>query len=148
MVTLPSGIVSFLFTDIEGSTRLWEEFPEAMRAALAQHDSIWTDAVAAHNGTVFKHTGDGMCAVFAVVSDAVAAALDAQRGLAQSDWSAVGSLKARMGIHTGQAEEDQGDYFGPPLNRTARLMSAAHGGQVLPSGVAADLAQGHLPHRP
>lgn len=147
MVTLPSGIVSFLFTDIEGSTRLWEEFPEAMRAALAQHDSILTDAVAAHNGTVFKHTGDGMCAVFAVVSDAVAAALDAQRGLAQSDWSAVGSLKARMGIHTGQAEEDQGDYFGPPLNRTARLMSAAHGGQVLLTGVAADLAQGHLPDR-
>ena len=147
MVALPSGIVSFLFTDIEGSTRLWEEFPDAMRVALAQHDSILTDAVESHSGTVFKHTGDGMCAVFTVVGDAIAAALQAQIGLSQADWGAVGSVKARMGIHTGQVEEHDGDYFGPPLNRTARLMSTGHGGQVLLSGVAADLAQGHMPDR-
>lgn len=147
MVVLPSGIVPFPFTDTEGSTRLWEEFPDAMRVALAQHDGILTDAVESHGGMVFKHTGDGMCAVFTVVGDAIAAALQAQIGLSQADWGAVGSVKARMGVHTGQVEEHDGDYFGPPLNRTARLMSTGHGGQVLLSGVAADLAQGHLPDR-
>ena len=118
-----------------------------MRVALAQHDGILTKAVESHGGTVFKHTGDGMCAVFTVVGDAIAAAIDAQQGLFQADWGAVDSVKARMGIHTGQVEEHDGDYFGPPLNRTARLMSTGHGGQVLLSGVAADLAQGHLPEQ-
>jgi predicted ATPase/class 3 adenylate cyclase len=125
-----SGVLTFLFTDIEGSTRRWEADADAMRAALEGHDAVLRDAVDSHAGRLFKHTGDGVCAVFASPHLAVDAAIAAQR--------AVG-LPVRMGIATGEAEARSGDYFGPVLNRAARLMSAGHGGQILLDGAAAGL---------
>ena len=145
MSTRPSGTISFLFTDIEGSTRLWAGDPETMKESLARHASILRDAVDTHDGSVFKHTGDGMCSVFSLASDAVGAALNAQRSLAREDWAADCPIRARMAIHSGQAEERDGDYFGPFLNHVARLMSTAHGGQVLLSTAAAGLVHDHLP---
>ncbi|MGE2720003.1 ATP-binding protein [Mycolicibacterium celeriflavum] len=118
----PTGVVTFLFTDIEGSTRRWESDADAMRAALACHDKILRSAIEAHDGFVFSHSGDGLAAAFASPSDAVAAAVDAQREL---------ELPVRMGIATGEAERRDGDYFGTVLNRAARVMAAGHGGQIL-----------------
>lgn len=125
--------LAFLVTDIEGSTSRWDRFPEAMAAALAAHDRILTEAVAGNRGTVFKHTGDGILAAFRDVFAAVRAAEIAQHDLADHDWGKVGELRVRMGIDVGDAEFRAGDYYGPPLNRAARLMSAGHGGQVLVS---------------
>nr|WP_090277597.1 adenylate/guanylate cyclase domain-containing protein [Mycolicibacterium komanii]CRL72329.1 putative ATPase [Mycolicibacterium komanii] len=129
----PSGVVTFLFTDIEGSTRRWEADAEAMRHALTEHDDTLRRAVATHGGRLFKHTGDGICAAFSSPRHAVDAAIDAQRSL---------SLPVRMGIATGEAECRDGDYFGAVLNRTARLMAAGHGGQILADRLTADLASG------
>ncbi len=122
MAEPPSGTVTFLFTDIEGSTRRWEADAEEMRGALADHDEVVRAAVEDHGGIVFKHTGDGMCAAFSSPADAVRAAVDAQRRLL---------LPVRMGVVTGSAERQDGDYFGPVLNRTARVTAAGHGGQIL-----------------
>jgi predicted ATPase len=130
LVVRPSGTVTFLFTDIEGSTRRWESDPEAMRSALAAHDEILRDAVEDHRGWVFKHTGDGVCAAFASARAAVGAAIDAQRALA---------LPVRMGVATGDATPSGDDYFGVVLNRVARLMDAAHGGQILVAASTASL---------
>ena len=141
----PTGTVTFLFSDIEGSTTRWESHRDAMLVALRRHDTLMRAAIEAHGGVVFKTIGDAFCAVFAVVADAVAAALDCQRAMAGEDWSAVGGLRVRMSVHTGTADERDGDYFGPVVNRVARLLAAGHGGQVLVSGVATDLAQGALP---
>jgi predicted ATPase/class 3 adenylate cyclase len=118
----PSGVVTFLFTDIEGSTRRWESDAESMRAALAAHDEVLRNAIAPHGGFLFKHTGDGVCAAFASPRSAVDAAVVAQLAL---------ELPVRMGIATGEAELRDGDYFGAVLNRSARVMAAGHGGQVL-----------------
>src|SRR4249919_3733800 len=126
----PSGAVTFLFTDIEGSTRRWEADADGMRVALAAHDGILRDAVEAHGGWLFKHTGDGVCAAFASPRSAVDAAVAAQRAL---------ELPVRMGIATGEAELCDGDYFGAVLNRAARVMAAGHGGQVLLDGSTAGL---------
>jgi predicted ATPase/class 3 adenylate cyclase len=126
----------FLFTDIEGSTALWADHPEEMGAALARHDELLFGAVGDSGGEVFKHTGDGLAAVFPSVSMAVQAAARAQRGLAAQDWGSVGALRVRMAIHAGEAEPRGGDWFGPALNRTARLMGIGHGGQVLLSDAA------------
>ena len=125
--------MTFLFTDIEGSTRLWEEQPEAMRAALARHDALVRAAVEAHGGTIVKTTGDGAHAAFADVVDGVLAAIDAQRALASETWRVEAVISARMGVHTGVAEARDGDYYGPTLNRAARIMAIAHGGQILVS---------------
>ena len=144
MPALPSGTVTFLFTDIEGSTRLWEEHPEAMKAALARHDAILVDAVVAHGGTVVKTTGDGVHAVFPVAGDGVAAALDGQLGLVREPWGATGPISVRMGLHTGTAEVRDGDYYGSVLNRAARLMSVAHGGQVVVSQLTEQLTRDSL----
>jgi predicted ATPase/class 3 adenylate cyclase/Tfp pilus assembly protein PilF len=141
---LPSGTVTFLFTDIEGSTRLWEQYPEGMQAALAQHDTILHQAIATQAGMIVKTTGDGIHAVFARATDALAAALDIQRALQQGSWDAVGPLRVRMALHTGIAEERNGDYFGPALNRAARLLGVGHGGQVLLSRATAELLHDHL----
>ncbi len=119
------SVVTFLFTDIEGSTRRWEADPDAMRAALAAHDEVLRATVERSDGTVFKHTGDGMCAAFASPRSAVDAAVAAQRAL---------ELPVRMGIATGEAEFRDGDYFGTVLNRAARVMAAGHGGQILLDG--------------
>lgn len=140
---LPSGTVTFLLSDIEGSTRRWEEDEAAMRHALARHDAIIRAAMAAHAGHVVKHTGDGLMAVFAGAADAIAAAVDAQRALQQADWGAL-ALAVRMGIHSGEAEERDGDFFGSTVNRVARLLAAAHGRQILVSSAAATLAAERL----
>jgi predicted ATPase/class 3 adenylate cyclase len=129
----PSGVVTFLFTDIEGSTRRWETDPDATRAALKTHDEVLRDAVAAHGGWVFKHTGDGVCAVFASPRCAVDAAVAAQRAL---------ELPVRMGIATGEAELRGADYFGAVLSRAARVMAAGYGGQILVDGLTAGLLSG------
>src|SRR5688572_27706822 len=126
----PVGVVTFLFTDVEGSTRRWEADAEAMRAALATHDEVLRQAIDAHGGFIFKHTGDGVCAAFASPRSAVDAAVAAQRKL---------ELPVRMGIATGEAELRDGDYFGAVLNRAARVMSAGHGGQILVDGATAEL---------
>ncbi len=126
----PSGVVTFLFTDIEGSTRRWEADPEAMRTALAAHDELMREAVASHDGMLFKHTGDGVCAAFSSPRSAVEAAVAAQRAL---------DLPVRMGIATGEAEFRGEDYFGAVLNRASRVMSAGHGGQILLDGATAGL---------
>jgi predicted ATPase/class 3 adenylate cyclase len=131
MASLPTGTVTFLFTDIEGSTRLWETQADAMKLVLARHDAILREAIAAHDGHVFKTVGDAVDAVFAKASDALAAAVAAQRALVAERWAVPGGLHVRMALATGVADERDGDYFGPPLNRAARLLGAAHGGQIL-----------------
>ncbi|HSL26569.1 MAG TPA: adenylate/guanylate cyclase domain-containing protein, partial [Acidimicrobiia bacterium] len=136
---------TFLFTDIEGSTRLWEEHPEEMAAALVRHDAILTGAVTNARGHLVKATGDGILARFDSAVDALAAAIDAQRALRAEGWGVTGPLRVRMGVHTGESEERGGDYFGPTMNRTARIMAAGHGGQVLFSAAAAGLVDGRLP---
>src|SRR5690349_23889934 len=117
MSTLPSGTVTFLFTDIEGSTSRWEHQPEAMSIALARHDAILRSAIQRHDGHVVKTMGDAFHAAFARALDALAAAVDAQRRLGVESWGETGPLRVRMAIHTGAAEERDGDYYGPPLNR-------------------------------
>ncbi|HVF65181.1 MAG TPA: adenylate/guanylate cyclase domain-containing protein [Casimicrobiaceae bacterium] len=129
--TLPSGTVTFLFTDIEGSTRLWESDPDAMRIALARHDQLIGEAIESSNGFVFKTVGDAFCAAFAVASDAVRAALDAQLAMHREHWPEPVRIRVRMAIHSGAAELRDRDYFGPPLNLVARLLSVGHGGQTL-----------------
>jgi predicted ATPase/class 3 adenylate cyclase len=136
---------TFLFTDIEASTRLWEEYPDEMATALARHDAILTEAVDQARGKVVKTTGDGIIAVFDSVDDTVVGAIQAQKALRAETWGSTGPLRVRMGVHTGDSEARDGDYFGPSMNRTARIMAAGHGGQVLLSGVAAGLADGSLP---
>jgi predicted ATPase/class 3 adenylate cyclase len=142
---LPSGTVTFLFTDIEGSTQRWEQYPQAMQDALTRHDAILADAITAHQGMVVKSTGDGMHAVFARATDALAAVLAAQQALQLEDWGAIGPLRVRMVLHTGVAEQRERDYFGPTLNRAARLLAVGHGGQVLLSRATWELVADHLP---
>src|SRR5262245_44535483 len=129
----PSGVVTFLFTDIEGSTRRWEADAEAMRAALLAHDEVLRAAIEAHEGFLFSHTGDGVVAAFSSPKSAVDAAIAAQREL---------ELPVRMGVATGEAELRDGDYFGTVLNRAARVMAAGHGGQILVTDSTASLLSG------
>jgi predicted ATPase/class 3 adenylate cyclase len=138
-VGAPSGTVTFLFTDIEGSTALWESAPDATRAALVSHDSILREAIEAHFGHVFATGGDGFAAAFARAGDALGSAAAAQAMLVAQEWPPEAQLRVRMGVHTGEATERGGDYFGPAVNRAARLMSAAHGGQVLVSAATAEV---------
>jgi class 3 adenylate cyclase/tetratricopeptide (TPR) repeat protein len=142
---LPTGTVTFLFTDIEGSTQLWEQYPQAMQAARTRHDAILTEVITAHGGVVVKSSGDGILAVFARATNALAGALAAQLALQSADWGTVGPLRVRMALHTAVAELRNGDYFGPPLNRVARLLNAGHGGQILLSRATAELVNDHLP---
>ena len=141
----PTGTVAFLFTDIEGSTQRWEAHREAMDDAVKRHDVLLRNAIDRHSGYVFKVVGDAFCVAFARVSDAVATAFEAQRALSAEDFSAVGGLPIRIGLHAGEASERNGDYFGPAVNRVARLMSVGHGGQILLSSVTRDLAHSDLP---
>src|SRR3954453_18160019 len=140
-----TGTLAFLFTDIAGSTRLWERQPAAMTEGLESHDSILTDAIGSAAGTVVKTTGDGMMAVFGTAADAVDAAIAAQNALTKTEWGETGPLRVRMGINAGDAERRGDDYFGPTINRTARLMAVGHGGQVLLSAAAAALCAERLP---
>ncbi|HTA40779.1 MAG TPA: adenylate/guanylate cyclase domain-containing protein, partial [Candidatus Acidoferrales bacterium] len=134
----PTGNVTFLFTDIEGSTARWESHREAMQAALRSHDAILKSSIEAHRGYVFKTIGDAFCAAFSNPLDAVRAAAEAQDRIAEADWDAIGGLRVRMAIHAGETDERGGDYYGPPVNRVARLLAAGHGGQVLVSGYVSD----------
>lgn len=128
---LPAGEVTFLFSDIEGSTSRWERDPEGMRAALGVHDERTRAAVQQQGGVLVKDTGDGVFAAFASPGAAVAAAVDLQRALAAEDWKDDQPLRVRIGIHTASATPERGDYHGRAVNRCARVMGAAHGGQVL-----------------
>ena len=160
----PAGNVTFLFTDVEGSTRLWEADQRAMRIALARHDEILRACIAERRGHVFKTGGDAFCAVFEDARDAVHAALAAQLALNAEAWPAAARILVRMALHSGVAELRQGDYFGRPLNYVARLLAVGHGGQTLlsettrelcgdewPSGAAAETLGDHalkdLPRR-
>ena len=140
-----AGTVTFLFTDVEGSTRLWEEEPERMKPALAWHDAISRAAVESHHGLVVKSTGDGMHAAFDNALDALGAALDLQQAIADPTATSGVPLRVRCGLHAGVVERRANDYFGSPVNRAARIMSAAHGGQVLLSQAVADCVRDLLP---
>ncbi len=126
-----AGLTAFLFTDIEGSSLRWLNHRSAMEKAVARHDEIIRRVVSEHAGEVFKAVGDAFYAAFARPADAVNAAVAAQRALTAEDFSAVGGMKVRMAVHVGSAERRGIDFFGPALNRTARLIDLAHGGQVL-----------------
>ncbi|MBI1851999.1 MAG: adenylate/guanylate cyclase domain-containing protein [Planctomycetes bacterium] len=141
----PTGTVTFLFSDIQGSTQLWERHPEAMKTALARHDALMRRAIEAHGGFVFKTIGDAFCVTFTRATDAMAACLDAQRALQAEPWESTGPIRVRMGLHTGATDERDGDYYGPTVNRVARLMSAGHGAQVLVSQMTCELVRDHLP---
>ena len=151
--SLPTGTVTFLFTDVEGSTRLWEDHPDVMHDVLARHDEIVRGAIESHGGYVVKTTGDGFHAAFGTARDALEAALAAQQVLAGEPPVQGVAVKVRMGVHTGEARVRDGDYYGSELNRAARLMAVGHGGQVLVSEVthrlgpdvaAVDLGSHHL----
>ncbi len=134
-----------LFTDVEGSTRLWDAEREAMAAALRRHDEIVREAIEQAGGYVFKTVGDAFCAAFPAARAGLDAALTAQRDLAAQSWPTSRPIVVRMGLHAGVCEERGGDYFGPAVNRTARLLAVASGGQVLVSGVAAELLSDEMP---
>ena len=144
-VQIPSGAVTLLFTDIEGSTRLWESEPAAMGQALRRHDEVLRQAIEQAGGYVFKTVGDAFHAAFADADSALAAVLAAHQALAAEQWPTSRPIRVRMSLHTGVSEERDGDYFGPVVNRAARLEAVAHGGQVLLSGATAELLGGRLP---
>lgn len=141
----PSGNVTFLFTDIERSSQLWEMHPQTMGRALAQHDELMRDVFNEYRGFIFKTIGDAFCVAFANALDGARAAVEAQRKLAAATWEETGPLRVRMALHSGEAEQRDGDYFGQTLNRVARVLSAGHGGQTLLSRVTAERVREELP---
>ncbi|MEO8134062.1 MAG: tetratricopeptide repeat protein [Betaproteobacteria bacterium] len=142
----PPGVtVTFLFTDIEGSTRLWEHSPAEMGPALARHDVLLRAAIEGNEGTVFKTVGDAFCAAFPTAAHALTAAHAAQLALAQEPWPEPARIRVRMALHTGVVEVRDNEYFGRPLNRVARLLAAGHGGQVLLSLATQELVRDILP---
>ncbi|MGH3875298.1 MAG: adenylate/guanylate cyclase domain-containing protein [Pseudonocardiaceae bacterium] len=147
---LPVGTVTFMLTDIEGSTRLWESAPEAMGVAVARHYELLDEAIALYGGvrSLEQGEGDSVVGAFARASDALAAALDVQRAFHSEGWPEGASLRLRIALHTGEAQlRDEGNYFGRAVNRCARLRAIAHGGQVVLSGTARDLALDRLPEQ-
>src|SRR4051812_7131423 len=147
MVELPSGTVTFLLTDVEGSTALWEEAPDAMRVALARHDTLFDEAVRRHGGVHIRPRGEGdsRFAVFASAPAAVSAALAIQRAFTDEMWPTPRPIKVRIGVHTGEAELRDGDYYGSAVNRCARLRGIGHGDQILLSEATAGLIRDGLP---
>jgi predicted ATPase/class 3 adenylate cyclase len=137
--------VTFLFTDVENSTVLWEEHPTAMRSALARHDEILRTSILAAGGYVFSTGGDAFCASFSRAVDALAAAVGAQELLASQSWPEPVVVRVRIGLYTGEADERDGDYFGPAVNRAARVMAVARGGEVVCGETTAQILRGHLP---
>ena len=144
MVALPSGTVTFLFTDVEGSTAHWERHPDAMRTALETHDAVLQAAMGECGGAIFATGGDGFAVAFGRADAAVTAAIGAQRQLATQRWPGRVALKVRMGLHTGEAHERDGDYFGPAVNRAARVMDAANGSQILLSATTREVVRDAL----
>jgi class 3 adenylate cyclase len=147
MRELPTGTVTFLFTDIEGSTRLWEHDPSGMRAAVTRHDELVGSAVQAHHGSLYKHVGDSVQAAFFTATDALSTAVAAQRARANERWAETGPLRVRMALHLGEAAPTpEGDYHQVAcLNRLARLLAAGHGGQILLTEVMRHQVDGRLP---
>ena len=145
MSTLPTGTVTFLYTDIEGSTLLWEQQPEAMHTAIARHDAILRAAIDDNSGQVFRTAGDAFCAAFAMAAPAVAAAASAQQALFAERWPLDRPLRVRCALHTAEAVPRDGDYFSIGLNRLGRLLSVCHGGQTLLSQATEQLVRDHLP---
>jgi predicted ATPase/class 3 adenylate cyclase len=145
VATLPTGTLAFLFTDIVGSTVLWERQPQAMERALARHDALLRQAIDADGGQVVRTAGDAFHAVFTTAAAALDAALAIQRSLAAEPWGPVGAIQVRVAVHVGTAQLRDGDYFGPPLNRVARLLDTGHGGQILLSLSAQELVYDQLP---
>ena len=146
MADLPSGTVTFLFTDIEGSTAHWERDRPVMAEAVQRHLAVLDAAIQTHGGVHFKTIGDAVQAAFPTAPAAVAAAVDAQRALLAAEWGAIGPLRVRMALHAGEAAPDpRGDYLAAPLNRLSRLLSAGHGGQILLSQTVQQLSRGALP---
>src|SRR5262245_62781501 len=141
---LPSGTVTSLFTNIEGSTRLWAQNPQTMGAAIARHEAILRAVIAAAGGVVFKTVGDALYAAFASALDAVGAAVEGQRAIAAEPWGTSTPLQVRMALHSGVVEERNGDYFGLPLSRIARLLAAGHGSQILVSQATVELVREQL----
>ena len=143
----PTGTITFLFTDVERSARLWEQSPEAMRLALTRHDALAADLVGTHGGLLIKSRGEGdsLFAVFAAAPDAVRAACTFQQALAAEAWPAEVPLRVRMALHTGEADLRDRDYYGVAVNRCARLRSLAQGGQVLISSLTHSLVHAFLP---
>src|SRR5215207_4113609 len=133
MSELPTGTVTFLFTDIEGSTALWEQRRDATRLALVRHDALVEQIVGEHDGHLVRPRGEGdsRFAVFARATDAVAAAAAIQRALHAEPWPPETPLRVRLALHTGEADLREGDYYGGAVNRVARLRAIAHGGQAL-----------------
>jgi len=140
----PTGAVTFLFTEVEGAGRLWEEDPGAMKKASARYHQILGDTFERYGGHVFSSTGDGHSVAFQRAQEAIAASVDAQQSLQSEDWDETG-IRVRMAVHTGQADEHDGGYLGPTPNRCARLLAAGHGGQILVSGAARELIGDSLP---
>lgn len=147
MTALPTGTVTLLFTDIEGSTQRWEADRSAMSAALRRHDELLRAAIEARGGYVFKTVGDAFCAAFSLPSDGAQAAVDAQRALTKENWTGVGGLRVRMALHSGVTDERDGDYFGPTVNRVARLLGVVYGEQIVVSSVTERLLRGVLPQQ-
>ena len=145
LAALLTGTVTFLFTDMEGSTRLWERFPDVMSAAVARHDAILRTAIEANQGYVFKTVGDAFCAVFETAPAALRAAIALQLAVGSEAYGAVDPLRVRAALHTGAADERDSDYFGPTVNRVARLLTAGHGGQILVSLPTYELIRDRLP---
>src|SRR5215213_3779674 len=146
MPDLPSGTVSFLFTDVEGSTALWERDRQAMATAVDRHLELLRTAIATHGGVLFKTVGDAVQAAFATAPGAIAAAVAAQRDLLAEPWSdPPGPLRVRMALHAGDAVPRDGDYLAAPLNRLARLLAAGHGTQILLTEVVERLVSSTLP---
>jgi predicted ATPase/class 3 adenylate cyclase len=142
---LPSGVVTFLFTDVEGSTQRWEKYRETMPKALARHFAILFETVESHHGSVFKTVGDAVYAAFSSATDALVAAIAAQQALCKQDWSTVGDLRVRMALLTDSTQAQADDYIGLPLSRAARLVAAAHGGQIVISLATEELVRERLP---
>lgn len=141
----PTGLVTFLFTDIEGSSTAWEQDRAAMRTTLEHHDRIVRTAIERHHGYVFKTMGDAFCSAFARCREALSAALAIQRDLSTHDWETSLPPRVRIAIHAGDADERGGDYFGTSLNRVSRLVALGHGGQILLSQAVRDLTRDDLP---
>jgi predicted ATPase/class 3 adenylate cyclase len=145
LVAQPTIARTYWFSDVESSTRMWEKHPHAMGAAIARHDTILRQCIETKSGIIVKTTGDGCMAVFERAIDAVLAGIRAQQSLQDEPWGETGPLRIRIGLHAGEAQQRGGDYFGPAVNRTARIMAAGHGGQILLSNSVAEAIGGLLP---
>src|SRR4051794_4473642 len=145
MRELPAGTVTFLFTDVEGSTRRWEQDSPAMLTAVERHFALIAESISKHNGVLFKTIGDAVQAAFPLALDGVLAAVESQRALSAEDWGGVGPIRVRMALHTGAATPREGDYLAPALNRLARLLNAGAGGQILLTEATRNLVRSLLP---